>query len=89
MARKRTERVSSEYYSADDYAEAAVKQIWRMLANVAAQDKDGTSVELKTYSNGWDIIVWREVELRIQSGSHSKRARIHRCSCLSLLRLPG
>lgn len=89
MARKRTERVSSEYYSADDYTESAVKQIWRMMANVAAQDKDGTSVELKEYSNGWDIIVWREVDLRIRRDTPYRRQGPSGHTRVPLLRLPG
>lgn len=90
MAKKRTERVWSEYYPASDYAEGTVKNIWRMMANVAAQDKDGTTVELKTHHNGWEIIVWREIDdLCFWWTSDRQWQGTPYHARVSLLRMPG
>ncbi len=53
------EEVSRESFPKKDYTSDQIQKIYRMMANVAKQMKDGRKVSLEVKTDRWDIVVWK------------------------------
>jgi hypothetical protein len=51
--------VSRESFLKKDYTSAEVTKIYRLMANVAKQMKDGRRVSMEEKTDRWIIIVWK------------------------------